>query len=184
MSLGKSLPTFRRGLVGKDLRGDCEGNLRGKTPQRGNSGPTLTSSLTYDPTWHELCSRSSSCTSARLMDWTGIWRPNLAPVQVTVVFKFLCSMPSFDVFHDVSLEELPQELQSLVASHLGTKVVVASQKVVEVVHRLGSRETPVVAAEMCPVPPERHASAEKLNCFIPLQKWGEMHGGVTYRYTG
>lgn len=33
MSLGKSPPTFRRGLVGKDFRGDCEGNLRAETPQ-------------------------------------------------------------------------------------------------------------------------------------------------------
>lgn len=57
--------------------------------------------------------------------------------------------------------------------------MVASQEVMEVVQRLGSREAPVVAAEMCPVPPERHASSEKFNRFIPLQKQGEMHSGVT-----
>lgn len=107
MSLGKSLPTFRRGLVGKDLRGDCEGNLRGKTPQLGNSGLTLTSSLNITQTTQSFL--VSYKPPAYRVNWY-MTTQNITPVQMTVVFKFLCSMPSFDVFHDMSLEELPQEL--------------------------------------------------------------------------
>lgn len=92
---------------------------------------------------------------------------------MTVVFKLFCPMSSLDVLHDMSLEELPQELQSLVASHLRTKVVVVSQEIMEVIHRLGSRETPVVVAEICPVPSEGHASSKKFDRFIPLQEWGK-----------
>lgn len=47
--------------------------------------------------------------------------------------------------------------------------MVAPQEVVEVIHRLRSCEAPVVAAEVRPVPPERHASSEKFDGFIPLQ---------------
>lgn len=98
-----------------------------------------------------------------------IKRQNTAPVQMTIVFKLFCSMPSFDIFHHVSLEELPQELQSLVPGHLRAKVVVAPQEVMEVIHSLRSREAPVVAAEMRPVPPERHSPSEEFDGFIPLQ---------------
>lgn len=108
----------------------------------------------------------------QMASWRLNWqmtRENTAPVQMPIVFKFFCSVPSFNIFYHVSLEELPQKLQSLVPGHLRTKVVVASQEVVEVIHRLRSREAPVVAAEVCPVPPERHASSEKFNGFIPLR---------------
>lgn len=185
MSLGKSLATFRGGLAGKDLRGDCEGNLRGNI--------TKTSQLVFAERLRQLLQThivvdlySDSVVALQqvlplvhslthllqMAAWRLNWqmtRQNTAPVQMTIVFKFFCSVPSFNIFHHVSLEELPQKLQSLVPGHLRTKVVVASQEVMEVIHRLRSREAPVVAAEVCPVPPERHASSEKFNGFIPLQ---------------
>lgn len=88
---------------------------------------------------------------------------------MTIVFKFLCPMAPFDIFNNMSLEELPKQLQCLVASHLRTKVVVASQEIMQVIHSLRSCKAPIIVTEMCPVPPQRHASSEEFNRFIPLQ---------------
>lgn len=77
-------------------------------------------------------------------------------------------MVPLDVFDDVGFEELPEQLQRLVTGHLGPKVAVAPQELVQEAHSLGAGETPVVAAEMCPVPPQRHASTKELDGFVPL----------------
>lgn len=92
----------------------------------------------------------------------------VAPVQMAIVFKVLCPMASLDVFNDMGLEELPEQLQSLVASHLGPEVVVAPQQLMQIIHSLGSRKAPIIVAEVCPVPSQRHTSTEELNSFIPL----------------
>lgn len=90
------------------------------------------------------------------------------PVELPGVLKVLRAVPTLDVFDDVGFEELLEQLQRLVTGHLRPKVVVVPQELVQVVHSLGSRETPVVASEMCPVAPEWHASAEELDSFVPL----------------
>lgn len=90
------------------------------------------------------------------------------PVQMATVFKVLCPVASLDIFNDMGLEELPEELQCLAASHLRPKVVVAPQKIVQVIHSLGSCETAVIITEVRPVTSQRHASTEELNGFIPL----------------
>lgn len=87
---------------------------------------------------------------------------------MAIVFKVLCPMASFDVFNDMSLEEFPEQLQSLVASHLRSKVVVVPQQLMQIIHSLRSCETAVIAAEICPVPFKRHASTKKSDGFIPL----------------
>lgn len=87
---------------------------------------------------------------------------------MAVVFKVLRPVAPLDVFNDVGFEELPEQLQRLVTGHLGPKVAVAPQELVQEVHSLGSGEAPVVAAEMCPVAPQRHASTEELDGFVPL----------------
>lgn len=98
------------------------------------------------------------------------------PIELSIVFKVLCPVASLDVFDDVGFQELPEQLQRLVTGHLRPKVVVAPQQLVQVVHSLGSSETPVEAAEMCPVAPQRHASTEELDGFVPL--WERRHTGV------
>lgn len=90
------------------------------------------------------------------------------PIELAVVFKVLRPVAPLDVFDDVGFEELPEQLQRLVTGHLGPKVAVAPQQLVEEVHSLGSGEAPVVAAEVGPVAPQRHASTEELDGFIPL----------------
>lgn len=90
------------------------------------------------------------------------------PVQMAVVLKVLWPMSAFDVFNDMRLEEFPEQLQGLVAGHLRAKVVIVSQQVMQIVHSLGSRETAVIAAKVCPVPSERHAATKKFDRFIPL----------------
>lgn len=90
------------------------------------------------------------------------------PVELSTVFKVLCPVATLDVFDHVGFEELPEQLQRLVTAHLRPKVVVAPQELVQVVHSLGAGETPVVASEMCPVAPQRHASTEELDGFVPL----------------
>lgn len=87
---------------------------------------------------------------------------------MAVVFKVLCPMASFDIFDDMGLEELPEQLQGLVASHLWSKVVVGPQKLMQVIDSLGSCKTPIIVAEVCPVPPQWHASTEEFNGLIPL----------------
>lgn len=89
---------------------------------------------------------------------------------MAVVFKVLRPVAPLDVFDDMGFEELPEQLQRLVTGHLGPKVAVAPQELVQEVHSLGSGETPVMAAEMCPVAPQRHASAEELDGFVPLSE--------------
>jgi len=103
------------------------------------------------------------------------------PVQVPAVLKVLRPVASFDVFDDVGLEELPEQLQSLVARHLGPKVVVAPQQLVQIVHGLGSREAALVVAEVRPVPPQRHSSAEQFNGFIPLREKKDKKGKHMWR---
>lgn len=90
------------------------------------------------------------------------------PIELAVVIKVLRAVAPLDIFDDVGFEELPEQLLRLVTSHLGPKVAVASQELVQEVHSLGAAEAPVVAAEMCPVAPQRHASAEELDGFVPL----------------
>lgn len=68
----------------------------------------------------------------------------------------------------MSLEELLEQLQSLVAGHLRPKVGVAPEQLVQIIHGLRSGETPVVVAEVRPVPPKRHPSTEEFDRFIPL----------------
>lgn len=89
---------------------------------------------------------------------------------MAVVFKVLRPVAPLDVFDDMGFEELPEQLQRLVTGHLGPKVAVAPQELVQEVHSLGSGETPVMAAEMRPVAPQRHASAEELDGFVPLSE--------------
>lgn len=89
---------------------------------------------------------------------------------MAVVFKVLRPVAPLDVFDDMGFEELPEQLQRLVTGHLGPKVAVVPQELVQEVHSLGSGETPVMAAEMCPVAPQRHASAEELDGFVPLSE--------------
>lgn len=89
---------------------------------------------------------------------------------MAVVFKVLRPVAPLDVFDDMGFEELPEQLQRLVTGHLGPKVAVAPQELVQEVHSLGSGETPVMAAEMCPVAPQWHASAEELDGFVPLSE--------------
>lgn len=90
------------------------------------------------------------------------------PIELSIVFKVLCPMATLDVFNDMGFEELPEQLQRLVTGHLRPKVVVAPQELMQEVHGLGSGETPVVAAKMCPVAPQRHASTEELDGLVPL----------------
>lgn len=87
---------------------------------------------------------------------------------MAAVLEVLGPVASFDVLDDVGLEELLEQLQGLIAGHLGPEVVVAPQQLVQVIHSLGPGETPVVAAEVSPVPLQWHAAAEQLNGFIPL----------------
>lgn len=90
------------------------------------------------------------------------------PVQMAIVFKVLCPVASFYVFNDMGLKELPEQLQRLVASHLGSKVVVVPQQVMQIINSLRSSETAVIVAEVCPVPSQWHVFTEKFNGFIPL----------------
>lgn len=92
------------------------------------------------------------------------------PVELAVVFKVLRPVAPLNVFDHVGFEELPEQLQRLVTGHLGPKVAVAPQELVQEVHSLGSSKTPVMAPEMSPVAPQWHASTEKLDGFIPLCK--------------
>lgn len=122
--------------------------------------------------WAQLKGDRANCQGATTMplqptaqNSTG---PEKIPVQMAIVFKVLCPMASFDVFNDMGLEELFEQLQSLIASHLRPKVVVAPQQLMQIIHSLGSCETPVIVAEVCPVPSQRHASTEQFNGFIPL----------------
>ena len=90
---------------------------------------------------------------------------------MAIVFKVLCPVASFDVFDYMSLEELPEQLQSLVTSHFGPKVVIAPQQIVQIIDSLSSCETAIIGAEVRPVPSQRQASTEQFNGFIPLQRW-------------
>ena len=106
--------------------------------------------------------------------------PERVPVQMAIVFKVLCPMASFDVFNDMGLEELFEQLQSLIASHLRPKVVVAPQQLMQIIHSLRSCETPVIVAEVCPVPSQRHASTEQFNGFIPLHNMKTLLDNVVW----
>lgn len=87
---------------------------------------------------------------------------------MAIVFKVFRPMASLDVFYDVGLEKFPEQLQGLVPSNLWPKVEIAPQKLMQIFHSLGSCETPVMAAEVCPVPLQWHTSTEEFNGFIPL----------------
>lgn len=158
MSLGRSLLSLNRGLVGKDFRGDVVGNLERKTTAQGSEGCT-----------EQTVKMQQQCQLVYQLTRITVQDDKVVPVQMAIVFKVLCPMASFDVFNDMGLEELPEQLQRLVASHLGPKVVVASQQLVQIINSLGSCETAIIVAEVCPVPFQRHASTEEFNGFIPLQ---------------
>lgn len=91
-----------------------------------------------------------------------------APVQMAIVLKVLCPMAAFDIFNHMGLEELSKQLQGLVAGYLRTKVVIVPQKIMQIIHSLGSREAAVIAAKVCPMPSKWHATTKKSDSFIPL----------------
>lgn len=66
---------------------------------------------------------------------------------MTVVFKVLLAPFSLDVLDNVILEEFSQQLDCLLASYLGAKVLTVSQKLVQPVHSLRCREAMLITLE-------------------------------------
>lgn len=91
------------------------------------------------------------------------------PVQLSIVFKLLSSPSGFYILNDVVLEELFQQLHSLLPSDLGSKIVIISQEFVQPVHRCPCGETVPVNPEVLSMFPQGHARTEELGHFIPLE---------------
>ena len=75
------------------------------------------------------------------------------PVEVTVVFKILLAPFSLDVLNNVILQEFSQQLDRLLPSYLGPKVLTVPQELVQPVHGLRCREAMLVTLEPTPMFP-------------------------------
>lgn len=67
------------------------------------------------------------------------------------------------------LEKLFQQLNGLLPSDLGSKIVIISEQVVQPVHGCLCSETAPIDSEMLSMLPQWHPSTEEFGHFIPLQ---------------
>ncbi len=97
MSLGRSLLSLNRGLVGKDFKGDSVGNLERKRTALGSAKGE-----------RENCKDAATMLPVVSTNMKTVDEEKVAPVQMIIVLKVLCTMASLNVFNDMSLEELPE----------------------------------------------------------------------------
>lgn len=92
-----------------------------------------------------------------------------SPVKCVVVLQVLRAPAPLHVFNHMVLQELFEELHSLLPGHFRAKVAVAAEQLVEPVDSSRGSEAGGIVTKVLPVLPEGHARPEQTSHLIPLE---------------